>query len=171
MGFITTQQARELLGRYQDGGGWRATASENGTQYDRIEDDHDETWGDGDNGILDESNGGLYKNCKKCYDYSTLFGTTHKGRSIKTEEDFEIVKNEFVKHFNECHKDLVKKKIEQRSTPPRRFKKVEKMSDYPTVQEAESVTPFVMHNGNEYNIFPRVQRTWLGECRVSISDD
>lgn len=47
--------------------------------------------------------------CEECYHYSILFCVNHPKektdgfRKFKTEEEFEQVKKEFVKHFNEVH--------------------------------------------------------------------
>jgi len=49
-----------------------------------------------------------YGGCKKCWDYSMLFGasmTTTLGR-INNEEDFEKYKMQFVEHYNKEHRDL-----------------------------------------------------------------
>lgn len=69
-----------------------------------------------------------YDGCNECYNYSMVFGgdvyaKTHK--KIKTEEDFEIVKSDFVEHFNKEHPDLVAKK---RAVKPVK-KKFKKMKD------------------------------------------
>ena len=63
-----------------------------------------------------------YDKCDICYDFSMLFGGSHKGRDIENEEQFEIVKEEFVTHFNKCHKDIMEKRPEYKE---KRFKKVE----------------------------------------------
>ena len=52
-----------------------------------------------------------------------LFGGEHEGRDIKTEEDFEIAKGEFVKHFNEKHQDIMINRT--RLSVKKKFKKVE----------------------------------------------
>lgn len=78
-------------------------------------------WGEGDGGILTEASGGKYNGCTICYDYSTLFGTKHKGREITCEEEYELAKAEFVAHFNKFHKKLMVDK----SKKIRSFKKVE----------------------------------------------
>jgi len=64
-----------------------------------------------------------YGGCEKCYYYSMLFGGKYKGRDITTEEEFEIAKCEFVKHFNEEHKDLMEKRED---VPKKSYKKIER---------------------------------------------
>ncbi len=63
-----------------------------------------------------------YHNCHECTEFSTMFGSRTR---IKNEEDFEIIKGEFVKHFNENHRDLVEKR---KPKPDRNYKK------YPSVE-------------------------------------
>ena len=53
-----------------------------------------------------------YRNCNKCLSFSGTFG------NITSEEEFEIVKGKFVKHFNEVHHDIIQPK------PIRKYKKV-----------------------------------------------
>ncbi len=62
-----------------------------------------------------------YDKCTICYNFSMLFGGSHKGRSIDNEEQFEIVKEEFVTHFNKCHKDIMEKRPEYKE---KKFKKM-----------------------------------------------
>jgi len=45
-----------------------------------------------------------YHGCEQCFDFSVIF--VNKCGKIKTEEDFEKHKADFVKHFNEKHYDL-----------------------------------------------------------------
>ena len=47
-----------------------------------------------------------YKGCSECHRFSMLFGSP----SIRTEEEFEGYKNQFVEHFNEKHQDLMEKR-------------------------------------------------------------
>lgn len=55
-----------------------------------------------------------YHGCRECWKFSMLFGGSYEAifgdkpekRNIQTEDDFEVVKGEFVAHFNEKHKDL-----------------------------------------------------------------
>ncbi len=48
-----------------------------------------------------------YHGCDECYGFSMLFGgIARDGRWINSEEEFEIIKSEFVLHFNEKHKDI-----------------------------------------------------------------
>jgi len=63
----------------------------------------------------------LYHGCQQCFDFSMIFGGSnlHSFR-IKNDEDFELVKADFVKHFNEKHKDLYKNKQNNHKT----FKKI-----------------------------------------------
>ncbi len=61
-----------------------------------------------------------YDNCDTCYGFSMLFGGSYKGRSIDNEEQFEIAKEEFVTHFNKCHKDIMEKRPEYKE---KKFKK------------------------------------------------
>ena len=63
------------------------------------------------------SGGSMYGGCPECYYYSMLFGGSSSGgvgdRKINSEEDFEVAKQEFVEHFNEKHKDIVRKRQEK----------------------------------------------------------
>ena len=55
-----------------------------------------------------------YHGCKKCFWYSLIFfkkQDVQGTRIIETDEDFEKVKANFVKHFNKAHKDVVAKKM------------------------------------------------------------
>ncbi len=62
-----------------------------------------------------------YDSCETCLDYSILFGgNDYCCRKIETEEQFEIVKNQFVEHFNECHHEKAKKE-----KPVKSYKKIE----------------------------------------------
>ena len=52
-----------------------------------------------------------YHGCDECYGFSMLFGgVERKGRWINSEEEFEIVKAEFVQHFNEKHRNIPRHK-------------------------------------------------------------
>lgn len=52
-----------------------------------------------------------YKNCDTCWHFSRLFGgAMSDGEQIKTEEKFEQIKEEFVKHFNQSHRNLMEGK-------------------------------------------------------------
>ncbi len=62
------------------------------------------TWGTGYRGKYGSE---LYHECPECYDFSMLFAVGHKGRTIETEEDFEEVKEEYVKHMNDKHYNLI----------------------------------------------------------------
>ena len=81
-----------------------------------------EEWRNGPN-----SSSKQYANCDECYDFSMLFGGGHKGQNIETEEQFEIVKEKFVTHFNKCHKDIMEKRPEYKE---KKFKKIERDSDF-----------------------------------------
>jgi len=49
-----------------------------------------------------------YHGCLACWDFSMLFGgCLIGGKKIKSDEDFEIEKEKFVKHFNEKHRNLM----------------------------------------------------------------
>lgn len=93
-------------------------------------------WGEGEGGIVTEASGGEYNGCTICKDYSTLFGGNHKGRTINSEEEFELVKAEFVAHFNKYHQKLMLDKPKK----VRKFKKVEKNSEeFMSVGEMSSI--------------------------------
>ena len=72
------------------------------------------------NGTFEYGGSKQYDSCDICYDFSMLFGGSHKGRDIDNEEQFEIVKEEFVTHFNKCHKDIMEKRPEYKE---KKFKK------------------------------------------------
>jgi len=84
----------------------------------------------------------IYEGCKECYHFSMVFGgdiyaKTHK--KIKTEEDFEIVKSDFVEHFNKAHPDLVAKK---RTVKPvkKKFEKVKQNNTFMFSPDEATIT-------------------------------
>jgi hypothetical protein len=86
-----------------------------------------------------------YDGCKDCYYYSMLFGGSPNklGKTIKTEEDFEREKEEFVQHFNDSHQDLMRKR-EGKTNNHKKFKKMPKAD--PTTINAWGV-PLVVSGG------------------------
>ena len=60
-----------------------------------------------------------------------LFGGSHEGRDITTEEGFEIAKGEFTTHFNEKHQDIMSKREKPKN---KKFKKIEEETyNFPTL--------------------------------------
>jgi len=55
--------------------------------------------------------------------FKEIWGGYSEPKTISSEEDFEIVKAEFVNHFNEKHRDIVKPK------PIKSYKKVTPIYD------------------------------------------
>lgn len=65
-----------------------------------------------------------YGGCQECSRFSSCFGgAPYEGKVIKTEEDFEIIKEQFVAHVNDKHKDLIAKKRSVKHVN-KKFKKV-----------------------------------------------
>ena len=62
-----------------------------------------------------------YHGCGLCYDFSILFDRNYKGRKIDSEEEFEVIKAEYVKHMNDKHYDLIVKNMEKRNGVSRKF--------------------------------------------------
>lgn len=55
-----------------------------------------------------------YNGCRTCYTFSMLFGGCDAGGlEIRNDEQFEIIKAEFVQHFNENHQDIIKQNPRQ----------------------------------------------------------
>jgi len=116
----------------------------------------------------------IYGGCQKCHHYSMVFGgdtydKTHK--KIKTEEDFEVVKSDFVEHFNKAHPDLVAKK---RAAKPVK-KKFEKMEDKISVMSTPSRSgEFFADMVNEtpsnqfYNNIARMMFSNVDNCSFTI---
>lgn len=99
-------------------------------------------WGEGEGGIVTEASNGIYHGCTICRDYSNLFGNNTKGRTIDSEEEFELAKAEFVAHFNKYHQKL----MEEKPKEVRSFKKVERCDidvfrGFYDVYEGASVVP------------------------------
>ena len=78
-----------------------------------------------------------YHGCQVCYGFSMLFGGCERdGRWINSEEEFELIKAEYVQHFNEKHRDI-KPKLKDKGEI---YKKYDPTGEiYPNCQVVELV--------------------------------
>lgn len=117
-----------------------------------------------------------YHGCRDCWKFSMLFGGSYEAvfgnipekRNIKNEDDFEVVKGEFVKHFNEKHKDLF---------PIRKAKVAKSYKQVGTSFGTGQFTSHVITTGSDYNSIPtnprwRINAVVIDErAHVQISVD
>ena len=95
-----------------------------------------------------------YGGCKKCWDYSMLFGgsTTTLGR-INDEEDFEKYKMQFVKHYNKEHRDLHEwrktKKGKKPITDQKEMERKQKAANSSFTITGASTISFITDEGRE----------------------
>jgi hypothetical protein len=173
-GILNREQAKEMLESINESyriDEWEANITEDGmVQFDRSQ-EYQETWAEGQGGIVNESHDGLYNNCQMCYDYSMLFGGSHKGRDITSEEEFEQVKQEFVAHFNKYHKDEFMQRGEKKK---RTYKKVKEKDpdegrEFPPANDVATTNTTALHGrGIIDSIFnnPNNRDTWLARQEI-----